>query len=70
MTSGKAARADTNARLEAAVTDIRDEIRLGRESADRQLAEIRRFIFELYDDDDDDDDDDDSDGIGGDDTHG
>ena len=42
-----AATAETNARLEAAVSDIREEIRLGRESADRHLAEIRRFIFEL-----------------------
>lgn len=48
---------DTNDRLDAAVADIRQEIRAGRESTDRQMAEIRRFIFDLYDEDDDDGDD-------------
>ena len=52
-----AASAVTNARLDAAIADIRQEIRLGRESTDRQLAEIRQFIFDLYDDTADDDND-------------
>jgi C4-dicarboxylate-specific signal transduction histidine kinase len=43
---------DTNRRLEAAVADIQQEIRAGRESTDRQMAEIRQFIFDLYSDDD------------------
>ena len=42
------ATAATNGRLESAIADIREEIRAGRESSDRQMAEIRRFIFELY----------------------
>lgn len=46
------ATATTNARLEAAIADIRQEIRAGRESTDRQMAEIRQFIFDLYSDDD------------------
>lgn len=45
---------DTNDRLDAAVADIRQEIRAGRESTDRQMAEIRQFIFDLYGEDDDD----------------
>ena len=48
---------DTNDRLDAAVADIRQEIRAGRESRDRQMAEIRQFIFDLYDEEDDDGDD-------------
>ena len=51
------ATAATNARLEAAIADIRQEIRAGRESTERQMAEIRQFIFDLYDDSEDDDDD-------------
>ena len=55
------ATAATNARLEsrlnAAVADIRQEIRASRESADRQMAEIRQFIFDLYGNDDEDEDD-------------
>ena len=47
---------ETNARLETAIADIRAEIRAGRESTDRQMAEIRQFIFELYGEDDDDED--------------
>ena len=43
-----------NTRLESAVADIRQEIRAGRESTDRQMAEIRRFIVDLYGEDDDD----------------
>ena len=46
------ATATTNARLEAAIADIRQEIRAGRESTDRQMAEIRQFIFDLYSDND------------------
>ena len=50
------ATAATNARLEsrlnAAIADIRQEIRAGRDSADRQMAEIRQFIFDLYGQDD------------------
>ena len=53
------ATAATNTRLESAIADIRQEIRAGRESTDRQMAEIRRFIFDLYGEDDEDDDDDD-----------
>ena len=50
------ATATTNARLESAIADIRQEIQAGRESSDRQMAEIRQFIFELYNDDENDDD--------------
>jgi signal transduction protein with GAF and PtsI domain len=46
---------ETNARLETAIADIRQEIRAGRESTDRQMAEIRQFIFELYGEDEDED---------------
>lgn len=53
------ATAATNERLENAITDIRREIQAGRESSDRQMVEIRRFIFELYSDDEEDNDDDD-----------
>ena len=49
------ATAATSARLENAIADIRQEIQAGRESSDRQMAEIRRFIFELYSEDDDND---------------
>ena len=55
------ATAATNARLETAIADIRQEIRIGRESADRQMAEIREFIFDLYGEDDKDDGDEDDD---------
>ena len=41
------AMAAMNGRLESATADIRQDIRTGRESSDRQTAEIRRFIFEL-----------------------
>ena len=55
------ATAATNARLEsrlnAAIADIRQEIRASRESADRQMTEIRQFIFDLYGNDDEDEDD-------------
>ena len=51
------ATAATNARLEAAIADIRQEFRAGRESTERQMAEIRQFIFDLYDDSEDDDED-------------
>jgi len=54
---------ETNARLETAIGDIREEIRAGRDSTDRQMAEIRQFIFELYgENDDEDEEDDDEDG--------
>ncbi|MCY4633417.1 MAG: hypothetical protein OXG04_02720 [Acidobacteria bacterium] len=49
------AAAETNARLEAAITNVREEIRAGRESTDRQMAEIRQFIFDLYGEEDEDD---------------
>ncbi len=39
---------ETNARLETAIANIREEIRTGRKSTDRQMAEIRQFIFDLY----------------------
>ena len=45
----------TNARLEAATAEIRQEIRAGRESAERQMAEIGQLIFDLYADEDEDD---------------
>ncbi len=51
------ATATTNARLETAIADIRQEIRAGRESTDRQMAEIRQFIFDLYNGDEEDDND-------------
>ena len=51
---------ETNARLETAIADIREEIRSGRESTDRQMAEIRQFIFELYGEDNDEDEEDDN----------
>ena len=40
------ATAATNTRLESATADIRQEIQASRESSNRQMAEIRRFIFE------------------------
>ena len=55
------ATAATNARLETAIADIRQEIRSGRESTDRQMAEIRGFIFNLYGEDNEDDGDDNED---------
>ena len=51
----EAAMAATNARLESAAASIRQDIREGRESSDRQMAEIRRFIFELNSEEDDND---------------
>ncbi|MCY4633339.1 MAG: hypothetical protein OXG04_02315 [Acidobacteria bacterium] len=45
---------ETNARLETAIANIREEIRAGRESTDRQMAEIRQFIFDLYGEDEND----------------
>jgi hypothetical protein len=45
----------TNARLEAATAEIRQEIRAGRESTERQMAEIGQLIFDLYADEDEDD---------------
>ena len=51
----EAAMAATNARLESAAASIRQDIRAGRESSDRQMAEIRRFIFELNSEEDDND---------------
>ena len=41
------ATAETNARLEAAVANIREEMRARRENTDRQMVEIRQFILEL-----------------------
>ena len=55
------ATAATNARIETAIADIRQEIRSGRESTDRQMAEIRGFIFDLYGEDNEDDGDDNED---------
>ncbi len=49
----------TNTRLESAVAGIRQEIHAGQESSDRQMAEIRRFIFERYSENDKNDQDDD-----------
>ena len=51
----EAATAETSARFEGAAASIRRDIQAGRESSDRQMAEIRRFIFELNTDDDDND---------------
>ena len=51
----EAATAETSSRLEGATASIRQDIRAGRESSDRQMAEIRRFIFELNRGDDDND---------------
>ena len=45
----------TNAHLEAATAEIRQEIRAGRESTERQMAEIGQLIFDLYADEDEDD---------------
>ena len=53
------ATATTSARLKSAIADIRQEIQASRESSDRQMAEIRRFIFERYSKDDENDQDDD-----------
>ena len=36
----------TNARLEAATTEIRQEIHAGRESTERQMAEIGQLFFD------------------------
>ena len=47
----------TNTRLESTVANIRQEIHAGRESSDRQIAEIHRFISERNSDNDEDDDD-------------
>ena len=47
----------TSARLESTVANIRQEIHAGRESSDRQIAEIRRFISEQHSDSDENDDD-------------
>ena len=52
------ATAATNQRLEAAVAAFREENRATRETVDRHMAEIRRFIFELDREDGDDDEDD------------
>ncbi len=45
---------EMNARLETAIANIREEIRASRESTDRQMAEIRQFIFDLYGEDEND----------------